>query len=161
MSLPQACQQYGLATNMKAVHDNNLSFWSPQPYFIGAFFFPQQICQLIWLYKLWKGTGQGAVDKKRGDDNVTKAQKEIAGATSEEDLQQMVDYTPIYALGNICIGSTFLFSPPPLALALEDFSHPVQHGCSFGTGKTSRPLTSSAGSTLSHSSATSTHVSVR
>lgn len=40
--------------NMKDVHDANLSFWSPQPYFIGGFFFPQQLFQLAWLYRLWK-----------------------------------------------------------------------------------------------------------
>lgn len=40
--------------NMKDIHDKNLSFFSPQPYFIGAFFFPQQLFQLAWLYRLWK-----------------------------------------------------------------------------------------------------------
>ncbi|KAJ9665269.1 hypothetical protein H2201_004560 [Coniosporium apollinis] len=66
---------------MKTVHDQNLSFWSPQPYFIGAFFFPQQIIQLVWLYKLWKGQG------------------------TKEELAEMTDYVAIYASGNACIGS--------------------------------------------------------
>ena len=39
---------------MQDIHDRNLSFFSPQPYFIGAFFFPQQFFQLAWLYRLWK-----------------------------------------------------------------------------------------------------------
>lgn len=80
-----AAQQYGMLSspNMKDVHDANLSFFSPQPYFIALFFFPQQIAQLVWLWKLWKKDG------------------------TEKEVQEMVDYTPVYALGNICIGSEF------------------------------------------------------
>lgn len=40
--------------NMKDIHDNNLSFFSPQPFFIAGFFFPQQLFQLAWLYRLYK-----------------------------------------------------------------------------------------------------------
>ena len=40
--------------NMLDVHNANLSFWSPQPYFIAGFFFPQQLFQLAWLYRLYK-----------------------------------------------------------------------------------------------------------
>lgn len=38
-----AAQQYGMfaTPNMKDIHDRNLSFFSPQPFFIAAFFFPQ------------------------------------------------------------------------------------------------------------------------
>lgn len=88
-----ALQQYGLLSSpsMKDVHDANLSFWSPQPYFIGAFFFPQQMFQLAWMYRLWK------LDEK--------SPKEKA------ELDQMVRFVPYYALGNACIGSRF-FSPP-------------------------------------------------
>ncbi|KAE8447844.1 hypothetical protein EG329_010073 [Mollisiaceae sp. DMI_Dod_QoI] len=51
-----AAQQYGMLSspNMKDVHDANLSFWSPQPLFIAGFFFPQQLFQLAWLYRLCK-----------------------------------------------------------------------------------------------------------
>ncbi|EKG20677.1 hypothetical protein MPH_02032 [Macrophomina phaseolina MS6] len=82
-----AAQQYGLLSspNMKDIHNANLSFFSPQPYFIALFFFPQQIAQLVWLWKLW-----------------TKA-------AAERDLQDMVGYVPIYALGNICIGTWMFF----------------------------------------------------
>lgn len=43
-----------LSPNLKDIHDVNISFWSPQPYFIAAFFFSQQIFQLVWLYRLYK-----------------------------------------------------------------------------------------------------------
>jgi hypothetical protein len=80
-------QQYGMfsSPNMKEIHDRNLSFFSPQPFFIAGFFFPQQIAQVVWLYRLWKGNA------------------------NKEDLDQMTDYAPIYALGNFAIGSKFLF----------------------------------------------------
>ena len=39
---------------MLDIHNANLSFWSPQPQFIGGFFFPQQMFQLAWLYRLYK-----------------------------------------------------------------------------------------------------------
>ena len=69
---------------MQDVHNAHLSFWSPQPYFIGAFFFPQQLIQLAWLYRLYKLDGtKSAADKK--------------------EAQTMVDYVPYYAIGNICI----------------------------------------------------------
>jgi hypothetical protein len=69
---------------MKDIHDANLSFWSPQPYFIAAFFFPQQIVQLVWLYRLYKLDGKKSeVEKKEAD--------------------QLVDFVPFYVIGNICI----------------------------------------------------------
>ncbi|KAF9630496.1 hypothetical protein BFW01_g1058 [Lasiodiplodia theobromae] len=82
-----AAQQYGMLSspNMKDVHDANLSFFSPQPYFIALFFFPQQIAQLAWLWKLWRRNG------------------------SERDIEEMVDYVPVYALGNVCIGTWMFF----------------------------------------------------
>jgi hypothetical protein len=83
-----AAQQYGMLSspNMKDVHDANLSFWSPQPYFIAGFFFPQQLFQLAWLYRLWK------LDPSKS-------------AKDKEEVQIMVDFVPYYAVGNICIAS--------------------------------------------------------
>ncbi|KAM0327415.1 hypothetical protein ACHAQA_005701 [Verticillium albo-atrum] len=82
-----AAQTYGLLStpNMKDIHDTHLSFFSPQPFFIGAFFFPQQIFQLVWLWRLHNA---------KSDDSVTPT---------------MVDFAPFYALGNICIASWMLF----------------------------------------------------
>ncbi|KAF2673708.1 hypothetical protein BT63DRAFT_421836 [Microthyrium microscopicum] len=87
-----AAQQYGmLATpNMKDVHDANISFWSPQPYFIAAFFFPQQIFQLVWLYRLYK------LDPKKG----VKEKKEV---------DTMVHFVPYYIVGNLCIATWMIF----------------------------------------------------
>jgi hypothetical protein len=80
-------QQYGMfsSPNMKDVHDANLSFFSPQPFFIAAFFFPQQIFQVVWLYRLWKAKPEDA--------------------KIDRSVQKMVDFTPFYVVGNLCIAS--------------------------------------------------------
>ncbi|KAL9633065.1 MAG: hypothetical protein Q9164_004922 [Protoblastenia rupestris] len=84
-------QQYGMfsSPNMLDIHNRNLSFWSPQPYFIAGFFFPQQLFQLAWLYRLYK------LDPKNPGER--------------QELEQMVDFVPYYSLGNICIGTWMLF----------------------------------------------------
>jgi hypothetical protein len=88
-----AAQQYGMLSspNMKDIHDANLSFWSPQPYFIAGFFFPQQLFQLAWLYRLWKM-------------DPTKS------ANDKAETQIMVDFVPYYAVGNLCIASMLSLS---------------------------------------------------
>ncbi|KAI9693243.1 MAG: hypothetical protein M1822_005239 [Bathelium mastoideum] len=87
-----ALQQYGIFStpSMKDVHDANLSFWSPQPYFIGGFFFPQQLFQLAWLYRLWK------LDPRKG-------------GREAEEAKMITDYVPFYVLGNVCIGTWMFF----------------------------------------------------
>ncbi|GAM89059.1 hypothetical protein ANO11243_070930 [Dothideomycetidae sp. 11243] len=86
-----AAQQYGMLSspNMLDVHNQNLSFWSPQPYFIASFFFPQQLFQLAWLWRLYR------LDSSKP--------REAAEAAP------MVRFAPYYALGNICIGTWMFF----------------------------------------------------
>jgi hypothetical protein len=83
-----AAQQYGIFSSptMKEIHDANLSFFSPQPYFIGAFFFPQQLFQLAWLYNVY-----------------------MAPKNSDTETNEMVKYVPYYVLGNVCIGTWMFF----------------------------------------------------
>ncbi|KAL1302365.1 hypothetical protein AAFC00_002768 [Neodothiora populina] len=92
-----AAQQYGLNStpSMKDVNDANVSFWSPQPYFIGGFFFPQQFFQVAWLYKLWTISGKVKSGK--------------ATAQEKKDVDEMVQFVPYYVLGNICIGTWMFF----------------------------------------------------
>ncbi|KAK5651386.1 hypothetical protein OQA88_12543 [Cercophora sp. LCS_1] len=95
-----AAQTYGMLSspNMKDVHDANLSFFSPQPFFIGGFFLPQQIFQAAWLYRLCRRRAR---------------QLEVGGNQIEtgdnQDVGLMVDYTPYYALGNLCIATWMIF----------------------------------------------------
>jgi hypothetical protein len=83
-----AAQQYGIFStpSMKDIHDANLSFFSPQPYFIAAFFFPQQLFQLAWLWNLYR-----------------------ARDSSDAGVAEMVKYVPYYVLGNVCIGTWMFF----------------------------------------------------
>ncbi|KAI9805753.1 MAG: hypothetical protein M1833_005246 [Piccolia ochrophora] len=87
-----AAQNYGMLSspNMKDINDANVSFFSPQPMFIAGFFAPQQILQLVWLYRLWK------LDPKKSENERT-------------ELDTMVDYVPIYSLGNLCIAAWMVF----------------------------------------------------
>lgn len=91
-----AAQQYGMLStpNMKQVHDSNLSFFSPQPYFIAGFFFPQQLFQLAWLWRLWRARPQQPGAPVTADDRATSS---------------MVDFSPFYVLGNLCIASWMVF----------------------------------------------------
>jgi len=75
--------------NMKDINDRNVSFWSPQPFFIAGFFFPQQLFQLAWLYRLYK------LDPKK--------------PSERPELDQIVDFVPYYAIGNLCIGTWMFF----------------------------------------------------
>ncbi|KAK2040750.1 hypothetical protein LZ31DRAFT_557551 [Colletotrichum somersetense] len=86
-----AAQNYGIFStpNMKDVHDANLSFWSPQPFFIAGFFFPQQLFQAAWLWRLYKA------------DTKTEPM--------DADVKTMVDFAPFYAIGNFCIATWMVF----------------------------------------------------
>ena len=83
---------------MKDIHDKNLSFWSPQPFFIAGFFFPQQLFQIGWLYRLWR------LDE--------------SNPTERKELDQMVDFVPFYSLGNLCIASQYIRILDRLVLTL-------------------------------------------
>lgn len=88
-----AAQQYGMLStpNMKDVHDANLSFFSPQPFFIAGFFFPQQLFQVAWLWRLWRS-------------NANPARQQDPAATTT-----MVDFSPFYMVGNLCIATWMVF----------------------------------------------------
>ncbi|KAF2226001.1 hypothetical protein BDZ85DRAFT_193308 [Elsinoe ampelina] len=86
-----AAQIYGMSStpSMADVHDQNLSFWSPYPYFIAGFFSVQQIAQVAWMYRLWK------LDSSKPKE--------------ADELKPVVKFVPYYALGNICIGTWMFF----------------------------------------------------
>ncbi|KAI0482557.1 hypothetical protein GGR56DRAFT_685402 [Xylariaceae sp. FL0804] len=93
-----AAQQYGMLSrpNMKDVHDANLSFFSPQPFFIAGFFFPQQIAQVAWLWRLWRAQPPSATGSS-------------SSSPSSSAVASMVDFAPYYALGNFCIATWMIF----------------------------------------------------
>ncbi|KAH8724108.1 hypothetical protein GQ44DRAFT_773365 [Phaeosphaeriaceae sp. PMI808] len=82
-----AAQQYGMfsSPNMLDIHNRNLAAFSPQPYFIGSFFFPQQLFQVAWLWKLWKQDGNA------------------------QERAMMNKFAWVYSLGNFCIGTWMFF----------------------------------------------------
>ncbi|KAH9867161.1 hypothetical protein IAQ61_007753 [Plenodomus lingam] len=82
-----ALQQYGIFSkpNMVDIHNQNLAAFSPYYAFIGAFFFPQQICQLVWLWRVWRQEGD------------------------EGECAMMNRFGWVYSLGNVCIGTWMFF----------------------------------------------------
>ncbi|KAM7221804.1 hypothetical protein V8F06_002797 [Rhypophila decipiens] len=92
-------QAYGILTtpNMQDIHEANVSFFSPHPAFIGAFFTSQQIFQLMWLYRLCRPNSRGRLSFLRSTDPNNQ--------DVDDDLSLMVDYAPYYALGNFCIAA--------------------------------------------------------
>ncbi|KAL9090326.1 MAG: hypothetical protein Q9165_005360 [Trypethelium subeluteriae] len=87
-------QLFGILStpSMKDVHDRNMSFWSPNAYFIGAFFLPQQVIQVIWLSRFWR-----------------LSVKEPRNVKEEEEVNRMKSYVPWYIVGNVCIGTWMFF----------------------------------------------------
>ncbi|KAJ9102447.1 hypothetical protein QFC21_002847 [Naganishia friedmannii] len=65
--------------DMKVVNDRNPGCFSPMPYFIGGYFFPQQILQAFWLREFFRPASQVS--------------------------SYQLDLAPFYALGNFCIGT--------------------------------------------------------
>lgn len=100
-----AAQQYGMLStpNMKDVHDANLAFFSPQPYFIAAFFFPQQLFQLAWLWRLWRRSPPSPALPGENNNN----DQNYVGKNNMTN--RMVDFTPFYAFGNVCIATWMVF----------------------------------------------------
>lgn len=90
-----AAQIYGLTTspNMKDINDANLSFWSPQPIFIALLFFPLQLCQVVWLYRLFW------LDAATVEKNVVR----------QKEIKMLVGYVPYYSLGNFSIAIWMIF----------------------------------------------------
>ncbi|KAF1349389.1 hypothetical protein EJ07DRAFT_140241 [Lizonia empirigonia] len=80
-------QQYGIFSrpNMLDIHNGNLAAFSPYPYAIAGFFFPQQLVQLAWLWKLWRQEG------------------------CAQDRAMMTRFAWVYSLGNVCIGTWMFF----------------------------------------------------
>ncbi|KAH6625167.1 hypothetical protein C7974DRAFT_395545 [Boeremia exigua] len=82
-----AAQQYGMfsSPNMLDIHNRNPAAFSPYPYAIAGFFFPQQLFQVAWLWKLCRREG-----------------------TAKEQAM-MERFAWVYSLGNVCIGTWMFF----------------------------------------------------
>ncbi|TFK86326.1 hypothetical protein K466DRAFT_493007 [Polyporus arcularius HHB13444] len=87
-------QTYGMITtpNMKDIAEANHFAFSPNPWFIAAFFSGQVVLQLAWIRELFK----------RDPPN---------GYTKDEERAWKValDYAPVYVLGNLCIAGWLFF----------------------------------------------------
>ena len=129
------------------MRQNHYAF-SPNPWFIAAFFSGQVVLQLAWIRKLFTLDPAGYQSINGGS---------VQTAEDVEAIQTATEYAPIYALGNLCIGksiqevlhsmSSWLASWLALLLAARGV-----HGfASFGYHK-HRSSTRSGGSSSSYHS---------
>ncbi|EIM83245.1 uncharacterized protein STEHIDRAFT_141073 [Stereum hirsutum FP-91666 SS1] len=90
-----ATQVYGMVTepDMKQVADANHFAFSPNPYFIAGVFSLQSLGQALWLRDLWK-MPPPTVDED---------------AELAEVREASLAYSPIFALGNLCIAGWLAF----------------------------------------------------
>ncbi|KAH9923143.1 uncharacterized protein BXZ73DRAFT_51034 [Epithele typhae] len=101
-----AVQLYGMAAtpNMKEVADANHFAFSPNPWFIAAFFTGQVVLQLAWIRKLFTSEPPASYP-------TLGYQTIRAGVDTEEARSWAValSYAPVYALGNLCIAGWLYF----------------------------------------------------
>lgn len=116
------CQLYGMLTkpNMKDIADNNHYAFSPNPWFIAAFFSMQTILQLYWIKGFFSFSGRPTYTHKitlppapiRNDGNGSSPMLSAYAMRPEmvnEPEPAMMAYAPIYTLGNICIAAWMVF----------------------------------------------------
>ncbi|KAJ3489781.1 hypothetical protein NLI96_g1896 [Meripilus lineatus] len=91
---------------MKDIADANHYAFSPNPWFIAAFFSGQAVLQLYWIRKLFTLDPEGyqALASSPAAAQTTSPDKDLS---SQEAVQTAIEYAPIYALGNLCIGTIF------------------------------------------------------
>ncbi|KAI0658316.1 hypothetical protein C8Q70DRAFT_917696 [Cubamyces menziesii] len=101
-----AVQTYGMVTtpNMKDIAEANHFAFSPNPWFIAAFFSGQVVLQLSWIRKLFENdVPEGYQPIGTGVDN------NVAAKEKQKDWQIALSYAPVYALGNFCIAGWLFF----------------------------------------------------
>ncbi|KAI0638375.1 hypothetical protein C8Q77DRAFT_1048118 [Trametes polyzona] len=101
-----AVQTYGMVTtpNMKDIAEANHFAFSPNPWFIAAFFSGQVVLQLAWIRKLFQHDPPG------GYQAIGDAPGSVADAKeSERGWKVALSYAPVYALGNFCIAGWLFF----------------------------------------------------
>ncbi|KAJ3558152.1 hypothetical protein NM688_g1091 [Phlebia brevispora] len=104
-------QLYGMLTkpNMKDIADANHFAFSPNPWFIAAFFSGQTVLQAYWIRQLFTAGSERYTllgDNGSEGDAAEDVDRQLA---AEEATQVAVQYAPIYALGNLCIAGWLFF----------------------------------------------------
>ncbi|KAI0778913.1 hypothetical protein BD413DRAFT_466092 [Trametes elegans] len=99
-----AVQTYGMITtpNMKDIAEANHFAFSPNPWFIAAFFSGQVMVQLAWIKQLFQNDPPGGYQAIGGIPEVTTKE-------SERGWKVALSYAPVYALGNFCIAGWLFF----------------------------------------------------
>ncbi len=86
-----------------SICDQNHYAFSPNPWFIAAFFSGQTVLQLYWIRQLFlrkQGYKQLHTAPASGASAV-EADREL---DEQAAVRSAVEYAPIYSIGNLCIG---------------------------------------------------------
>ncbi|KAI0070329.1 hypothetical protein K474DRAFT_1693846 [Panus rudis PR-1116 ss-1] len=99
-----ATQTYGMVSspNMKEVANANHFAFSPNPWFIAAFFSGQTVLQAVWIRQIF---ALKPGEYQRLTDNANKGANANSDKSIEEQaaIKATLEYVPIFALGNLCI----------------------------------------------------------
>ncbi|KAI0937294.1 hypothetical protein AcV5_005235 [Taiwanofungus camphoratus] len=102
-------QNYGMFSTptMKDIADANHFAFSPNPWFIAAFFSGQVVLQLVWIRKLFRigPDGYSSIDSSA----PTQALNGNAEGIPNDDEKTALSYVLIYALGNLCVAGWLFF----------------------------------------------------
>ncbi|CAL1693948.1 unnamed protein product [Somion occarium] len=107
-----ATQTYGMLTspNMKEVADANHFAFSPNPWFIAAFFSGQAVLQLYWIRQLFLLPPNGYKPLTTGPASESTALRNDDKVLDDQAaIDATVNYVPIFALGNLCIAGWLYF----------------------------------------------------
>ncbi|RDX46733.1 hypothetical protein OH76DRAFT_1355370 [Lentinus brumalis] len=111
-------QTYGMITtpNMKDIAEANHFAFSPNPWFIAAFFSGQVVLQLAWIRELFKHDPPNGYEKIPGTPSpptLTGPEQPMLPPAEGKDEKRAwkvaLDYAPVYALGNLCIAGWLFF----------------------------------------------------
>ncbi|RPD64583.1 hypothetical protein L226DRAFT_451644 [Lentinus tigrinus ALCF2SS1-7] len=111
-------QTYGMIAtpNMKDIAEANHFAFSPNPWFIAAFFSGQVVLQLAWIRKLFTHDPPNGYEKISGKPapptlNGQEQSMLIPGEDKDEGRawKAALNYAPVYALGNVCIAGWLFF----------------------------------------------------
>ncbi|KAL6307783.1 hypothetical protein BKA93DRAFT_726829 [Sparassis latifolia] len=104
-------QTYGMLSspNTKQVADANHFAFSPNPWFIAAFFSGQVALQVYWIRQLFNLNGEGYRRLDVPPPNTSRPLNKSMAEINEEAVKTALDYVPVYALGNLCIAGWLFF----------------------------------------------------
>ena len=105
----------GIGSLTLIASQNHFAF-SPNPWFIAAFFSGQVVLQLAWIRKLFvddppNGYQAIAQNAPSAASHEGSAMQPVSDKEDERAWKVALSYALVYAIGNLCIGASYPFHP--------------------------------------------------